>query len=289
MCSDTYGRNVTVADGAWGTQLDGFGCEPGFCRERWNVEQPDYVLQVANRYVEAGSQVILTNTFTGNRIILERHGLADRAVELSLAGAKISRQAAGEDVKVFGSLGPSGKIVMMEEVEPEELQDAFAEQATALAEGGADALLCESMTELAEALIAVRAAKDSTDMPVVASMVFDSGADRCFTAMGDSAQNCAVALADAGADIVGMNCGVGIGEVINPLLKLREATSLPVWVKPNAGLPQLVGGKVVYRESPAEFAARVPDLLAIGIDYIGGCCGTTPEHIREIVRVLGSI
>jgi len=283
MSSLDRARGVTVTDGAWGTELDSLGCPPGFCRERWNVERPELVREVADRYVTAGSQVILTNTFMGNRVILANHGLADRAAELSRAGAEISRQAAGDDVRVFGSMGPSGKIVMMEEIDPRELADAFGEQAEALAEGGVDAILCESSTELSEILIAVRAAKDRTDLPVIASMVFDSGSDRCFTSMGDSVETAASELAEAGADVVGMNCGVGIAEAIAPLTRLRASTDLPIWVKPNAGLPELIKGNVVYKETPKEFAAHVPDLLEIGVDFIGGCCGTTPDHIRALV------
>ena len=279
-------RRVFVTDGAWGTQLDALGCEPGFCREQWNVDRPEFVRQVADSYVAAGSQVILTNTFTGNRVILDKHGLADRAGELSLAGAAISREAAGDAARVFGSMGPSGRMVMMEEIDPDELRDAFAEQASALAAGGVDAILCESMTELAEAVIAVRAAKASTPLPVAASMVFDSGADRCFTSMGDSVATAAAALADAGADVVGMNCGVGIAEVVVPVTRLRESTGLPLWVKPNAGLPELVDGAVVYKETPKEFATHASELLGIGIDYIGGCCGSTPDHIRALVEAV---
>ncbi len=277
---------VTVTDGAWGTQLDAFGAPPGFCHERWNTEQPDYVRQVAESYVQAGSQIILTNTFTGNRVILARHDLADRAAELSRAGAAVSRQAAAQNVRVFGSMGPSGKIVMMEEIDPQELQDAYAEQAAALAEGGVDALLCESMTELAEAVLAVRGAKQATDLPVVASMVFDSGPDRCSTSMGDSVDKAAAILADAGADVVGVNCGVGIEEVVAPVAKLRDSTDLPIWVKPNAGVPELVQGKVVFKETPEAFASHVPRLLEIGVDYIGGCCGTSPDHIRAVLEVV---
>ncbi len=279
--------HVTLTDGAWGTQLDTLGCAPGFCRERWNTEAPDKVLAVARAYVEAGSEAILTNTLNGNRVILDRHGLADRAAELSRAGAAVSRQAAGDDVKVFGSIGPSGTIVMMEEIDPAELEDAFAEQAAALVEGGVDALLCESMTELAEARIAVQAARAVTTLPIVASLVFDSGPERCHTQMGDAVDKAVDQLSDAGANVLGVNCGVGVSEVVKPVTRLREASDLPIWVKPNAGLPELVDGQVVYKETPEQFADGVGRLLDIGIDFIGGCCGTTPDHIKAIADLLG--
>jgi 5-methyltetrahydrofolate--homocysteine methyltransferase len=286
MSASPSNRAVTVTDGAWGTQLDALGCPPGFCRERWNVERPEAIREVAQSYIAAGSRVILTNTFTGNRVILGKHGLTDRAAELNRAGAAVSREAAGQDVRVFGSIGPSGVIVMMEEIDQAELRDAFGEQAAALADGGVDAIVCESMSELAEAVIAVRAAKQNTHLPVVASMVFDSGSDRCFTSMGDSVEQAAAALADAGADVVGANCGIGIAECIAPIIRLRQSTDLPIWVKPNAGLPELVGGQVIYKETPEEFATHALKLLKIGIDYIGGCCGTTPDHIRALASVV---
>jgi 5-methyltetrahydrofolate--homocysteine methyltransferase len=280
---------VTVTDGAWGTQLDGLGCPPGHLHELWNLEHPELVRQVADAYVAAGSQIIITNTFTGNRVVLKKHGMAEKAVELNRAGARISREAAGKDVRVFGSMGPSGQIVMMEEISPQELSDAFREQALALAEGGVDGLLIETMTELAEAVIAVRAAKESTGLTVVASMVFDSGADRCFTSMGDRVEVAAKTLAEAGADVLGMNCGVGIGQVAVPVKRLREATDRPVWLKPNAGLPELHEGRVVFKESPEEFAAHIPELAKIGVNYVGGCCGTTPDHIRAVVAALAKL
>ncbi|MBN1342307.1 MAG: homocysteine S-methyltransferase family protein [Phycisphaerae bacterium] len=285
MPSELPRRGATVTDGAWGTALDALGCEPGFCRERWNVERPDVVLRVAESYVAAGAQVILTNTFTANRIALDRHAASDRAEELNRAGAAISRRAAGNDVLVFGSIGPSGKIVMIDEIEPEELHDAFAEQSAALAVGGVDACLCESMTELIEALIAVRAAKETTGLPVVASMVFDSGPDRCFTSMGDGVEKVVAALADAGADVIGLNCGVGITEALRPAAKIRACADMPVWVKPNAGLPELVAGAVVYKETADDFAAEAAKLLNLGVNYIGGCCGTTPDHVRALVEI----
>jgi 5-methyltetrahydrofolate--homocysteine methyltransferase len=281
-----HNRGLCITDGAWGTQLDALGCPAGYCREQWNTDNPDAVRQVAQQYIDAGSQAVLTNTFTGNRIILSRHHLADRAADLSRAGAAISRQAAGKDVRVFGSMGPSGQIVMMEEIDRQELYDAFAEQASALAEGGVNGIVCESMTELAEIIIAVSAAKKTTGLPVVASMVFDSGAERCFTSMGDNVEKVASPLADAGADVVGINCGVGMAEVIVPVSRLRDSCDLPIWVKPNAGLPELVEGKVRYKETPQEFASHVGQLLEIGVDYIGGCCGSTPDHIRAVVEAV---
>jgi len=202
-----YRDTVVVSDGAWGTLLDARGVSPGACREEWNISHPDVVESVAADYVRAGSQIILTNTFTGNRFALAKHGLGERAAELSEAGARISKKAAGTKAKVFGSIGPSGRMVLMEEVSEDELYEAFREQAVALAAGGADAIVCETMTELAEILVAIRAVKENTNLPVVASMTFDSGPDQTRTVMGVSARQAAVKLTEAGADIIGGCCG----------------------------------------------------------------------------------
>lgn len=276
-----------LTDGAWGTELDRLGCPSGYCREEWNLSNPDAVRQVASSYVRAGSQVILTNTFSANRFVLERHDMADKVGPINQAGAELSRQAAGQHVWVFGSVGPSGKIVMAGEVSPEQLYEAFAEQTEALAAGGVDAIVCETMTELDEILAAVRAAKEATGLPVVASMTFDSGPDQTSTMMGLTAHEAARALTEAGADAVGCNCGVGIDNYIKVAKILRQVTELPVWVKPNAGLPELRGEQVVYQEGPDEFAAKVPQLLQAGANFVGGCCGTSPDHIAKVAKVLG--
>jgi 5-methyltetrahydrofolate--homocysteine methyltransferase len=277
---------VTVCDGAWGTELDKRGVPAGYCREEWNVSHPDAVQSVAAAYVAAGSQVILTNTLTGNRFMLDRHGFGDRAAEFNRAGAAISRTAAGKKANVFGSIGPSGKIVMMDEISEDELYDAFKTQAVALAEGGADGIVCETMTELAEALIALRAAKENTGLPVAVSLTYDSGPDRTQTMMGVTPKQAADELTAAGADIIGCNCGVGIEDYIAVAKLLRKATDLPIWVKANAGMPELEDGKVTYKDTPEAFAAKIPKLIAAGANVVGGCCGTSPDYIRAICQVI---
>lgn len=277
---------VTIADGAWGTELDKLGLPAGACREEWNVTRPDLVLKVAESYVTAGSRIILTNTFGANRFVLGRHNRAEHVAEFNRAGAAISKQAAGRVAKVFASIGPSGKIVMMGEVTDGELYEAFRLQAVALAEGGADGLFVETMTELVEAVTAVRAAK-TTGLPVVGSMTFDSGRDRTNTMMGVSPGQAAKALVDAGADMLGCNCGIGIDNYIKVAALLRAATDKPIWVKANAGLPEIENGKIVYRITPQEFAAKAREVLAAGVNVIGGCCGTTPEFIKVMAAAFG--
>lgn len=282
-----YADGVTVTDGAWGTQLQAAGLPVDACPDLWNLDNAPGVEAVARSYVEAGSQIILTNTFRANRFSLAQLGLAERAPEIAEAGAAISRRAAGDAVKVFASIGPSGKIVMMGEVPPEEFDAAFAEQAAALARGGADAILCETFAELEEALLAVRAARRSTGLPLVLSMTFDSGPDKTATVMGTTPAAMAAAAAEAGAAAVGANCGAGPEHYVKVASLLRSATDLPIWIKPNAGLPVLRDGRTVFPMGPEQFAAFAPDLVRAGANFIGGCCGTTPEHVRAIRAAVG--
>jgi len=274
------------ADGAWGTELQARGLAAGELPDLWNLEYPERVAEVARAYAEAGSRVVLTNTFRANRIALGEH--AARCVEINREGARLSRKGAGAGVRVFGSIGPSGKVLLMEEVTEAALYEAFREQAAALAGGGADALLVETMSDLAEAAIAVRAARE-TKLPVIASMVFDSGKNKDRTMMGATPEQAARALAEAGAEAVGANCGSGIAGYVEICRRLKAAAGLPVWIKPNAGAPELVDGRAVYRTTPEEFAAHVPALVEAGASFIGGCCGTTPDFIRAVCAVLGKV
>ncbi len=280
-------ESLIITDGAWGTQLQALGLESGECPDAWNLTHPDLVEKVASAYVAAGSNVILTNTFRSNRIALGSYGLADQTVALNKAGVAISRRAAGTRAKVFASMGPSGKILMSGDVSEEELASAFAEQAQALAGAGADAIIIETMTDLAEAKLAVTAAR-ATGLPVVASMVFDSGKDHDRTMMGSTPEQVAAELAQAGADVIGANCGLGIEGYIPICKRLKAATNRPIWIKPNAGLPELIDGKIVYNTTPEQFADQTRQLRAAGATFIGGCCGTSPAFIRSVVGILES-
>lgn len=270
---------VILTDGAWGTELQALGLGPDELPDRWNLSHPERVEQVARAYVEAGSEIILTNTFRANRLAAGGRVSGAELARVNRAGVEISRRAAAGRARVFASIGPSGKLLMEGTVTEDDLRAAFAEQAEALAAAGADGLVIETMSDLAEASIAVAAAK-ATGLPVVACMVFDSGKNRDRTMMGVTPEQAAGALAEAGADIIGANCGNGIAGYVPVCARLRAATRLPVWIKPNAGLPELEAGRVVYRSSPEEFARRVPDLVRAGASYIGGCCGTNPGFIR---------
>ncbi|MDZ4796623.1 MAG: homocysteine S-methyltransferase family protein [Bryobacteraceae bacterium] len=270
-----------LTDGAWGTQLQERGLQFGDCPDAWNLTNPDRVAEVAAAYAEAGSRVILTNTFRANRIALEGYGLADRTSEINAAGVAISRRGAAGRASVFASIGPSGKMLAAEEVTEAALLEAFAEQASALAAAGADALVIETMSDLNEAILAIRAAKP-TGLPVIACMVYDTGRSRDRTMMGTTPEQAAADLTAAGADVIGANCGCGIEGYLAISRRLHSATSLPIWIKANAGLPEVVDGKAIYRMQAAEFAAHCMTLRSEGASFIGGCCGTSPAFIRAV-------
>jgi 5-methyltetrahydrofolate--homocysteine methyltransferase len=276
-----------LTDGAWGTELQARGLPPGDLGDVWNLSHAERVEEVARAYVDAGSRIILTNTFQANRIALERHREDARVAAINRAGVEISRRAARGRALVFASIGPSGKLLMAGDVTEAQLVSAFTEQAQALAAAGADGLVVESMTDLVEARIAVAAAT-ATGLPVVACMVFDAGKNRDRTMMGNTPQQAAVDLAQAGARVVGANCGIGVEAYVPICAALASATDRPVWIKPNAGVPEFVDGKIVYRTTAERFASHVPALLAAGARFIGGCCGTTPEFVAALRRQLSS-
>ena len=277
-----------VSDGAWGTFLQAKGLQPGECPELWNITHPEAVLDIAQGYIDAGADTIETNSFGGNSFKLEGFGLADRVYEINRKAAEISRQAAGNDKYVLGSIGPTGKILMMGDVTEEELYDAFKEQAMALYDGGADALVIETMTAIDEAEIAVRAARENTPCEVICTMTFDHLATGEYrTMMGVSPSEMVEALKAAGAHIIGANCSNGIEGMIKITEEIRTVDKdIPVLIHANAGLPILQGSCTVFPESPDMMAAFAPQLAKAGANIIGGCCGTTPEHIHRLVEVL---
>lgn len=274
-----------LSDGAWGTQLQARGLTDGECPDHWNLVHPDRVMDVARSYVEAGSAVILTNTFRANRVALAPYGLGGQIAAINAAGVRLSREAAQGRARVFASIGPTGKVLAVGEISPEEALAAFREQAQALAEGGADALLIETMSDLGEASLALEGAR-TTGLPVLVSFAFESGKNRDRTMTGATPEQVAHRMAEEGADSVGANCGVGIAEYVPICRRLRAATSLPLWIKPNAGLPELVDGRPVYRTGPDQFASHIPALVDAGANFIGGCCGTDPRFIGAAVRVM---
>ena len=280
---------VAAADGAWSTQLRLRGVPTDVPAELANLTDPETVVALGEAYVQAGARFLATNTFAANRLTIERRGLDTDVGQLNSAGVELARRAVGtHHVIVLGAIGPSGKILAVNEASEDELVAVFDEQARALADGGVDAILLETFSELAEILLALKTVKTATGLPVIASMSFDSGPQRTRTMMGARAEDCAAALDDAGADVVGCNCGTGINTILPAVVALRGATKLPLWVKPSTGLPELEDGCAVYKHTPEQFTAIVPTLIDAGANILGGCCGTGPEHIRRLAALIES-
>jgi 5-methyltetrahydrofolate--homocysteine methyltransferase len=279
---------VLISDGAWGTFLHQKGLQPGDCPEHWNITHRRDVFDIAQRYVDAGADMIETNSFGGSRMKLAKYGLERQTVEIHRAAAAISREAAGNDRHVLGSIGPTGKLSITGEVTEEEWVDAFREQAVALERGGADAVCIETMSALDEALAAVRAAKENTKLEILCTFTFEktiSGSYR--TMMGLSPGEMAEALAAAGVDIIGSNCGNGMTQMVEIVREMRSTNpTIPILVHANAGKPVLRDGVTVFPETPESMARLVPDLIRAGANIIGGCCGTTPDHIRAIAHAV---
>ncbi len=279
---DWLARGPLITDGAWGTELQARGLALGASPDTWNLTHPDRVEDVARSYIEAGSQIILTNTFRANAIAMQCDLDA-----INRAGVGISRRAAvqavGGRALVFASIGPTGKMLMSGEITADQTTAAFAAQATSLAAAGADALLIETMSDVEEARLAVAAAK-LTGLPVVVSFAFDSGKNKDRTMMGATPEAVAAAMIQAGADAIGANCGVGVEFAAPICRRLRAACELPIWIKPNAGLPKMDGTAIRYDTSPEFFASHYAALREAGASFVGGCCGSTPDFIRALLR-----
>jgi 5-methyltetrahydrofolate--homocysteine methyltransferase len=277
-----------VSDGAWGTFLHQKGLKADECPESWNLSRPGDVLEIAQSYVDAGADLILTNSFGGSPHKLEGYGLRDQAYALNKAAAEISKQAAGDQALVMGSMGPTGIMVMMGEVPPQEILAGFQEQARGLVDGGVDGLVVETMADPEEARLAIEAIKNVSDLDVACTFTFSktqTGEYR--TMMGTGVEEFLAMALSAGVDIIGANCGNGTAGMIEVVREIRALNQdIPVLVHANAGLPRYQDGQTVFPESPGEMAPQMKDLVAAGANVVGGCCGTTPEHIRQIVAGL---
>jgi len=281
-----------LCDGAMGTQLMLAGLEQGNCGEEWNVTHPERVLAIQRRYTQAGAECIITNTFGGSRIMLNRHANGDRAVELNKAGVAIARQSFdGREGYVLGDIGPFGGLLApLGEFTEEDVQAAFEEQAGALVEAGADAIIIETQTSLEELLIGINAAKTARAKCIIGSMAYDLTLDgsNFRTMMGIAPERAAEFMEENGAHIVALNCGTGMDmeRALQAVARYRSVTSLPVMVQPNAGKPKLVNMKVVYDETPEQMVQGLMPLLNAGANIVGTCCGSTPDHTRAFRKVM---
>jgi 5-methyltetrahydrofolate--homocysteine methyltransferase len=276
--------DVLVGDGAWGTQLMLRGLPPGEPPEWFALDRPETIEEVARLYVEAGADLVTTDTFGGTSFRLKLHGLDAERERINRQAVEAVKRAVAGRALVSASVGPSGQLLEpYGDTAPDAVEAAFAEQIAVLASAGADVLCIETMGDLTEATRAVKAAKAvAPGVPVMATMTFEPTPRGYFTVMGVSVEKAVAGLEAAGADVVGSNCGTGIGDMVEIARRMARATRLPLLIQPNAGLPETRDGKVVYTETPETFAARVPELLEIGVAIVGGCCGTTPDHTRAI-------
>lgn len=278
---------ILVGDGAMGTQLMQRGLEPGACGELWNIDRRPDVVEVLSSYREAGADVLTSNTFGANRWKLSSSGLEGRVREINIAAVEAARDAAGQAARVLADIGPTGRLVEPLGTDPRgAFVEVFREQAEALASARPDAIILETFISLAEILAALEAAK-STGLPVIASMTYGRDVSGGFrTMMGEEIAACVGALADGGADIIAANCGTGPADYTDITAALAAAGDLPVMVQPNAGVPKLVAGRTVFPMGPEEMAEYVKPIIDAGARVIGGCCGTTPVHIRAIRRAV---
>jgi 5-methyltetrahydrofolate--homocysteine methyltransferase len=291
---ETLLKRPLVCDGAMGTQLMLAGLESGGCGEMWNLTHPERVLAIQSRYVEAGTDCLITNTFGGSRIVLKRHGADKEVRELNQAGARIAREAfGGREGYVLGDIGPLGAILEPYGELPEaEAQSALEEQIRALVDAGVDAVILETQTSLEELGLGIAAAKAAGARCVIGSLAYDLSMDKSFyvTMMGVSPEKAATFIEKKGGDIVALNCGTGMDMpgAAKVARLYRQKCKLPIMVQPNAGLPVLENGQAVYKQSPAEMANGVGGALEAGANIIGSCCGSTPEHTRAIRQALDS-
>ena len=281
-------REILVADGAMGTMLFARGLKPGEPPESVNLKNPEILEEIAQAYLDAGADIIQTNTFGASPLKLADYGLQDKTEEINRIAVEKVRKVVREKAYVSGSVGPSGKLLKpFGDTEPDDIYLSFKRQMKALINAGIDLICIETMTDLNEASLAIKAAKSiSPEIPIMATMTFDETPRGFYTIMGVSIEDAVVGLQKAGADIIGSNCGNGIENMIKIAREFKKLTILPTIIQSNAGIPEMKEGKLFYSETPEFFAEKTKELIDAGVSIIGGCCGTTPEYIRAIRKVV---
>lgn len=287
--SDIVNRGkLLTSDGAWGTYLFKKGLPSGSCPEEWNLTHYDDVFDIAKSYALAGSDIISTNSFGSNVFKLSQYNLQEKLSEICQTAAEISRKAAGKNKIVMASIGPTGKFLIIDDVTSEDLYNSFKQQAIAFEKGGADAVCIETFYALDEAEQAIRAVKENTSLEAICTFTFDKSESGYKTLMGVTPQQMAESLIAYGADIIGANCGSGFEVMVEIVRFIREGSpKIPIMIQANAGLPIFENDKLVYSETPEKIKVIIPKLIEAGANIIGGCCGTTPEHIKVISEIVG--
>ena len=279
---------ILIADGAMGTMLFAKGLKPGEPPESVNLKNPEILEEIAQAYLDAGADIIQTNTFGASPLKLSDYGLQDKTEEINRIAVERVKRVVGNKAYISGSCGPSGKLLKpFGDTEPDDIYQSFKRQMKSLINAGIDLICIETMTDLNEATLAIKAAKSiSTIIPVMATMTFDETPRGFFTIMGVSINDAVTGLQKAGADIIGSNCGNGIENMIKIAREFKKLTILPTIIQSNAGIPEMKDGKLVYSETPEFFGEKAKELIDAGVSIIGGCCGTTPEHIKAIRKVV---
>jgi 5-methyltetrahydrofolate--homocysteine methyltransferase len=284
-------KRTVLLDGGMGTELMKRGFPQGACPELWNVENPEVVKKIHQSYYAAGSDVVLTNSFGGNKIKLSAHGLGKRCFELNEAAARIANEVKPAGRFLAGSMGPTGKFLKPQgEFTGQEFEDAYAEQAKGLAAGKVDFLLIETQYDLREALCALRGARTACDLPVFVTMTFNRTPRGFFTLMGNSVSQCLKELETNRVPVLGSNCTLNSEEMTDLVKIMRELTPLPIIAQANAGKPSLsTGGEVTYSQGLEDYVRFIPQMIKNGASLVGGCCGTNPDYIRRMAEIIKAI
>ncbi len=284
---DLTNERIVLMDGAMGTMLIANGLRENEVPENWNLEHPDKVAEIHSKYYDAGSDIVQTNTFGGNRLKLNKKGLGEKTYEINFKAAKLALDVCPESKYVAGDIGPTGEFLQPSGIyKEEEFIEIFKEQSEALKEGGVHIFSIETMFDIREAISALVAVRKISNLPVFVEVTFNCIPRGFFTMIGDSVEKCMKELESNGADAVGSNCTNDSKKMLELLKEIKKHTKLPIIIQPNAGQPQIIDNKVVYEQSIQDFTENIKKMIDEGVNIVGGCCGTNPEYIKEIYKII---